>query len=54
MRHSFTIKNAARPTARIVIELNKNGTAPPISMPMNSVGSEIVSIDGDDVVDVGR
>ena len=44
MRHSLTIKNAARPTARIVIELNKNGTAPPISMPMNSVGSETVSM----------
>ena len=38
MRHSLTIRNAARPTARMVIELNRKGTAPPISMPMNSVG----------------
>ncbi len=45
MRHSLTIRKAARPTARIVIELNRNGTAPPISMPMNSVGSEMVSIE---------
>ena len=45
MRHSLTIKNAARPTARMVIELNRNGTAPPINMPMNSLGSEMVSIE---------
>ena len=45
MRHSFTIRKAARPTARIVIELNRKGTAPPINMPMNSLGSEMVSIE---------
>ena len=45
MRHSLTIRKAARPTARIVIELNRNGTAPPINMPINSVGSEMVSIE---------
>ena len=45
MRHSLTIRNAARPTARIVIELNRNGTAPPISMPMNTSGSATVSFD---------
>ncbi len=44
MRHSLTIKNAARPTARMVIELNKNGTAPPINKPMNSVGFDTVSM----------
>ncbi len=45
MRHSLTIRNAARPTARMVIELNRKGTAPPSSIPMNSLGSEIVSMD---------
>ena len=29
----------------MVIELNRKGTAPPMSMPINSFGSEIVSID---------
>ncbi len=44
MRHSLTIKKAARPTARIVIELNRNGTAAPSSTPMNNIGLEMVSI----------
>ena len=38
MRHSLTIRKAARPTARISIELNRNGTQPPIRMPMNTSG----------------
>jgi len=38
-RHSFTIKNAARPTARISMLLNRNGVAPPMSRPMNTIGS---------------
>ncbi len=44
MRHSLTIKKAARPTARIVIELNRNGTLAPINSPMNKLGSETVSM----------
>ena len=35
----------------MVIELNRNGTAPPINMPMNSVGLEMVSIEATSVID---
>jgi hypothetical protein len=40
----LTIRNAARPTARISIELNRNGTAPPISMPMKTSGCATESL----------
>ena len=36
------MKKAARPTARISIELNRNGTAPPISRPIETFGSATV------------
>ena len=44
MRHSLTMKKAARPTARISIELNRNGTAPPIRKPISTIGSATVSL----------
>ena len=43
-RHSFTIRKAARPTARISIELKRNGTAPPMRKPMNTIGWATVSL----------
>jgi K(+)-stimulated pyrophosphate-energized sodium pump len=43
MRHSLMMKNAARPTARISIELNNHGTVPPINRPMSTFGSATVN-----------
>ena len=51
MRHSLTIKKAARPTARMVIELNRKRNRAADQHADEQRGSEMVSIDGHGVVD---